>query len=340
MFFQDYWTWLQSTLNGFIATQAAIAASALAPVIVTLATIYVMLWGYLMLTGQIQEPILDGFKRIVTVAVILGIAINLWLYNGPIVDTFFRAPFELSAAMVGAPPLAMIDSIWSRGTDVAALFWANAGVLNGEFGLYLVTFIVWGITGLLCVYAMFLLALARIALAILLALGPLFIGLLFFDSTKRFFEAWIAQLANYGFIAILTGAVAALVLSLVNSFAASSYEIGAGIQFADTAYFLLTAVLAFLLLRQVMPIAAGLASGIALSSGGLVGRAVAGGLGTANTAGRGVWDALTGAGTTRWDPMARKLGYWPTHRIAQGGRATATAIWRVARGQNTLTKKS
>jgi len=49
--------------------------------------------------------------------------------------------------------------------------------------------------------------------------GPFFIALLFFETTKRFFESWIAQLANYAFITILTVMVSALMLGIVSSVA-------------------------------------------------------------------------------------------------------------------------
>ena len=35
-------------------------------------------------------------------AVILGVGLRLWLYNTVIVDTFYNAPAQLAAAMVGA----------------------------------------------------------------------------------------------------------------------------------------------------------------------------------------------------------------------------------------------
>ena len=81
---------------------------------------------------------------------------------------------------------------------------------------------------MLCVYAMFLIALSSIALAVLLALGPLFIAMLFFDATKRFFSAWIAQLANYALITILTVMIAALLLQIVQSYAAQTAARGSG----------------------------------------------------------------------------------------------------------------
>jgi type IV secretion system protein VirB6 len=176
---------------------------------------------------------------------------------------------------VGAPdPVATIDTIWSQGGTVAGFLWNNGGVFNGDFGYYVAGAVVWVLMGLLCVYAMFLIALSSIAIAILLALGPLFLAMLLFDATRRFFEAWLAQLANYAFITILTVLVAALLLQIVESYAAQTAARGAAIVTVDALNMVLVAVLVFLLMRQIMPIAAALAGGVSLSSFGAVSRLV------------------------------------------------------------------
>ncbi len=128
--------------------------------------------------------------------------------------------------------------------------------------------------GLLCVYAMFLFALSSIALAVLLALGPLFIALLLFDATRRLFEAWIAELANYALITVLTVMVAALLLQIVNSYAAQTAARGRRILTVDVLNMLLVAVLVFLVMRQVMPIASGTGRRHALNSFGLASRSI------------------------------------------------------------------
>ena len=152
---------------------------------VTLATLYVMVWGYLHLTGQIEEPFVAGLKRIVTLAVVLGVGLHLWLYNTIIVDTFYNAPAQLAAAVIGAgDPVGTIDAIWESGGTVADNLWIKGGVLNSGFGFWIAGAVVWCLIGMLCVYAMFLIALSSIALAVLLALGPLFIAMLFFEATK------------------------------------------------------------------------------------------------------------------------------------------------------------
>src|SRR5579872_230515 len=250
-FFETFWSWLNTQLTGYIGDNTARVATTLEPVILALATIYTMTWGYLQLTGKIDEPFITGLKRIVVLAVVLGVSLRLWLYNSLIVDTFYAAPAQFAAAVVGSPdPVGTIDAIWERGGAVAGYLWSNGGVINGDFGYYLAGIVVWLLMGLLCVYTMFLIALASIASAVLLALGPLFIALLLFDSTRRYFEAWIAQLATYAFITILTVLVAALMLQIVESYAAQTAARGAAITTVDALNMVLMAALVFLLMRQ------------------------------------------------------------------------------------------
>ena len=272
-FFATFRQWLDGQLLAYIGDNTARLASVLEPAVVAVSVTYVMTWGYLHLTGKIQEPVLTGLKRIAVLALVLGASLRLWLYNELIVDTFYQAPAQLAAAVIGTnDPVATIDVIWDRGGLVAGNLWDKGGVMNGDFGYYIAGAMVWCLMGVLCVYAMFLFALSSIALAVLLALGPLFIVSLLFESTKRFFTAWIAQLANYGLITVLTVMIAALLLQIVQSYAAQTADRGAAIVTVDALHMMLVATLVFLVLRQVMPIAAGLAGGVALSSYGLVSR--------------------------------------------------------------------
>src|ERR1700733_14061951 len=80
-FFAIFNTWLNGILTGYIGNNTAKIASLLQPAVLTLATVYVMVWGYLQLTGKTEEPIVTGVKRIILLVVIVGGALDLWLYN-------------------------------------------------------------------------------------------------------------------------------------------------------------------------------------------------------------------------------------------------------------------
>lgn len=315
-FFAEFHAWLNAILTGYIADNTALIATALEPAVVTLGVLYVMVWGYLQLTGQIEEPFIAGVKRLITLAVILGCALRLWLYNAVIVDTFFNAPAELASVVIGAyDPVGIVDQILFSGSDVANLLLAKGGILNG-FTYYLAGAAVYVVISLTALYTIFLLSLSRIALSVLLALGPLFIALIFFETTKRFFEAWVAQLANYALITILTVLVAALMLRVVTAAANQALTLGGGIDIATAVRVCLAAGLTFLVMRQVMPMAAGLASGLALSSFGIVSAALAWGFGRAVRGTGQFARGLTDSETSRFDPMSRKAGYYTRRAIA------------------------
>jgi type IV secretion system protein VirB6 len=297
-FFATFWAWLNNQLTGYIGNNTARLSATLEPAVVTMATLYIMVWGYLQLTGRVEEPFVLGLKRILTVAVVLGVSLRLWLYNEIIVDTFYQAPAQLAAAVIGAPdPVHIIDSIWEQGGAVAGFLFNNGGVFREGFGFFIAGVIVWVLIGLLCVYTMFLIALSRIALSILLALGPFFIAMLLFQSTRRLFDAWLAQLANYALITVLTIMAAALLLQIVNSYATQTAALGTAIVTVDALNMVLVSVLVFLFMRQVMPIASGLAGGAAFNTFGTVSRAVN-------------WSTRTGMGA-----------------VLRGAR-TAVALWR------------
>lgn len=275
-FFQTFSGWLDGQLASYIGNNTAKVAAVLSPVLISLATVYVMVWGYLQLTGQVEEPFVTGVKRIARLAVILGVCLQLWLYNTVLVDSVYEAPAQLAASVTGAAdPVMILDAIWDSGGTVAGALWSNGSVYSGDAGFYLAGLGLWALVGLLCTYTMFLFALSRVALSVLLALGPLFIMAGLFDVSRRYFDAWVAQLASYAFITILTAMVAALLLQLVQSYATQTAARGSNIATVDVLDLALVSGLALLFMRQVMPIAAALGGGVPLSTQGVLSRTLA-----------------------------------------------------------------
>lgn len=311
-FFAEFSLWLDNLLAVYIANNTAAFARLLEPVIVTLGVFYVVVWGYLQLAGKVEEPFLEGVKRLVTLAIILGLALQLWLFNDVIVDSFFTAPAQLVAGVIGAPDaVGIVDEIFFDGDDAASLLLSKGGLFDG-FTFYIAGFLVYIIVGLTAVYTMFLLALSKIALSVLIALGPLFLALLMFESTKRFFEAWLAQLCNYAFLTILTVMIAAFMLEVVSTAAQAAVEAGGDIEIVHALKVCVAAALTFLVMKQAPAMAQGLASGVALSSFGAVSSLVRLGLGAARGAGRQMKDFSRGAfidtDRSRWDSLSRKAG--------------------------------
>lgn len=326
-FFAEFSAWLDRLLATYIADNVTAVAAAIEPALVTLGVLYCIVWGFLQATGKTDDPFLTGVKRIFTLAVILGAALRLWLYNDVIIDTFFAAPSQLAARIVGAfDSIAIADSIISTGLRAARALFSRGGLLHGDISFYFVGAIVLSLVTVTGVYAIFLLALSRVALSVLLALGPIFISLLLFDTTKRFFEAWVAQLANYALVAILTVLASALMLQIVGTAAEQAANEGGTIEIVDGVRVCMAAGLTLLVMRQVTPIAAGLASGLALSTFGVVSGAISWGLRGAARSGGQFIRGLSDRETTRWDPLSRKSGFHVRQALQSSARRIGS--WR------------
>jgi type IV secretion system protein VirB6 len=135
---------------------------------------------------------------------------------------------------------------------------------------------------------------------------PLFL----FQSTRRLVEAWFAQLANYAFIAVLSGLASVLMLHILSQATAQAQAQQGNITIAHAVKVCVAAFFSLLVMRQVLPMASGLASGFALSGYGIVSglleRSGANNRRRIGDFSRGLFDS----GTTRWDSGWRRAGYW------------------------------
>ena len=309
-FFEDVDAWLTGLLDQYIHQHTAQMAALLEPAVVTIGVIYVLIWGFLQMTGRIQEPLLEGLKRIALLGIIFGVSLDLWLYDEVIVETFYRAPLVLAGDLIGANnPTTIIDTILFDGNDVGQALLAKASLLDG-IGFYVAAIFVYFLVTVTAVYTMFLLTLSRIALSVLLAIGPLIIPLFLFAPTRRLVEAWFAQLANYAFVAILTGLVVAFMMHLIQVSADQAVKAGGAIQIAQGLKLCMTSFFTLLVMRQVLPMAAGLASGFALTSYGIVSNALEGSAIRNRQRVEQFTRGLLETTTTRWDTPSRKAGYW------------------------------
>jgi type IV secretion system protein VirB6 len=182
-------------------------------------TLYVVLYGYIVLRGSVQEPMLEFAFRAMKLAIIVMLVRNANQYQVYVADIFFETlPKELSQALnTGTTPSAStFDSLLDKGQKCAQEIWSHASwpvdIVTGTGGIMVIcaSVIVATIGYIVSLYA-------RLALAIVLAIGPIFIALAMFQSTRRFTEAWIGQLANFVILQILVVAVGSLLITCIDA---------------------------------------------------------------------------------------------------------------------------
>jgi type IV secretion system protein VirB6 len=116
--------------------------------------------------------------------------------------------------------------------------------------------------------------------------------------------------------------VAAFMMTLISTAATQAANSGGGIQIAQAVRVCMAAGLTFLIMRQVMQMAAGLASGVALSTFGIVSTAIAWSLGRA-TRSSGQMNRTARALTAGVSRLAGLQSRWRENVIRpQGGGRT------------------
>jgi type IV secretion system protein VirB6 len=107
------------------------------------------------------------------------------------------------------------------------------------------------------------------SLAILLAIGPIFVLLLLFEGTKRFFEAWLGQALNYVFLVVLTAAAIKLVMTIVEAYLMAEVNVALNPTADKAVPCIVLCLIAALVMMQLPSIASALGGGAAISTLGV-----------------------------------------------------------------------
>lgn len=207
----------QDPLENFISSGTANIANWISGPLTAALTLYIVLYGYLVLRGSVQEPILEFAFRAIKLAIIITLVRNASDYQTYVTNIFFETlPHEISQALnSGATPSAStFDSLLDKGQKCAHEIWSRASwpidIVTGFGGMLVIgaSFLVAAIGFIVSLYA-------RLALAIILAIGPIFIALAMFQPTRRFTESWIGQLVNFVILQVLVLAIGSLLITCI-----------------------------------------------------------------------------------------------------------------------------
>lgn len=259
----------------------------------TLVVIYLLFLGFAHWRGLIQEPIGDAAMRILKIGLIGVIvfkgtvyasALSTWIYQTPQQLLDVMAPAVTSRIPGAATPGNAIDAVLKTTADAYDIFLvASMSQPWSAFGtvlyLNLSAMVLWFSVLLAMVVALAVMLLAKLLLSILLALGPIFVAFLLFDTTRPMFSAWLGQCLTQIFTFVIAG-VTVLVMTFVamaNLDAAMALTQGGSMpSLSQFAGFLFTAALIPIIAVQASAIGAALGNGIQVGTMGIVGRGISG----------------------------------------------------------------
>lgn len=276
MIFQFVGGTIDNATNKFIVPAAENLIDAITPVALSGVTLYIVLIGYGVMSGSVQEPFWSFFKNSVKISFIIGIALSFDLYVEYVVDTLNGLESGLASAfnadvVDGASIYEVLDDSLNKSEELIAICDQKAD----EAGFNIGTVLGWWVSGwLISIGAFFftvigaaILITSKFFLAALFALGPFFIMLLLFPVTARFFDGWFGQVINYILTIVLLTVVVNFTVTAYNGFIKDVDLLGsdASPSFISLEIFCLTGVMVFLI-YQTHKIAASLAGGLAMEA--------------------------------------------------------------------------
>jgi type IV secretion system protein VirB6 len=221
--------------------------------------LYVLLYGFAILRGSIAEPVMDFAVRSIKLALVYMLATTT-AYSSWVTEPLFHVlPDTLTRAISGAgtPDVgAAFDQFFNRAAYLADKIAREASAI--DFGPWILAAVVYVIGALAAALGFGVVLVAKVALALLVALGPIFIACALFEATRRFFFGWLAQAVNYLVLFALIITLFQLILSLVGE---QWGQIDGGDPMAGGLLFVALCLLGSIFFLQTPAIAAGIAGG-------------------------------------------------------------------------------
>ncbi|MFJ3465758.1 type IV secretion system protein [Achromobacter spanius] len=293
-FYTDTFRHIDNATTNYVLNLSEVVIGSTFDALKQLLIVYVIIWGVAMASGNIQEPIMDALKRVLRMSVVIGIGANVATYNTEIANFLWTWPDALALKLAGTEgtgtgTISFLDALMGQMYQLGQSFWtkaqANSSYGIPDLGLLGISIAIWAGGILTTAYSAFLMCLAKIALAVLLAIGPVFIALTLFDATRKFFEGWLGQVLNYGFLVVLTAGVCKMILNILQAYLLSALPAAqANASIVQALPALAISVIGLLVLAQLGAIASALAGGAAMTTmgaGSLLSRKAAGALGAA-----------------------------------------------------------
>lgn len=215
-------TKIDSLLASYVTGVSSSVASAIVPIALTAATIYILIIGYNIATGANEDSIYTALWKFFKIAFVGGIALSAGVYQSFVVEAINGLAIGLIQIVSpgGETSLgALLDQVSVPWGELIQKLGEEAESASGvfpDFGLYLSAGIVSAAQFLLFFIGTGLYLLAKISLQLCLGVGPIFILCAMFPATQKYFESWLSQTLSYVFTIGFITAIISMLFAFVS----------------------------------------------------------------------------------------------------------------------------
>ncbi|HEX6409662.1 MAG TPA: type IV secretion system protein [Sphingomicrobium sp.] len=198
-------------------------------------TLYIAFYAIGLLTGRTSLTVSSLTPRMMTLGIALTFATSWVAYQSVIWNLLVGAPDQIASLLIGSQGSATslfadrLDMIFGVVAQAAALTEANTAALPQSTSLASGPDLLWLSALLLLLGTVGVLLVARIALAAMLALGPIFIICGLFEGSRGLFEGWLKAAVLFALTPLLAvligGATIAMLSPMLDSLAAAGGQV-------------------------------------------------------------------------------------------------------------------
>lgn len=198
-------------------------------------TLYIAFYAIALLTGRTSLSVSSLTPRMMTLGIALTFATSWVAYQSVIWNLLVGAPDQIASLLIGSQGSATslfadrLDMIFGVVAQAAALTEANTAALPQSTSLASGPDLLWLSALLLLLGTVGVLLVARIALAAMLALGPIFIICGLFEGSRGLFEGWLKAAVLFALTPLLAvligGATIAMLSPMLDSLAAAGGQV-------------------------------------------------------------------------------------------------------------------
>lgn len=195
-------TKLLSALSAYVTNVVSALMTAIAPLALSVMTVWVLLYGWAVLRHEVPEPIPTFVWKVTKIGFVLAFALQSGFYITNVSDAANALATGVASTFLpaGAPastissPYQLLDQFNDNASKQVDDIMKEAGITRLDLVLAGVVFSI-GSVGFLCI-AVFVVTLATVFMNFVVAIGPIFVLCLAWRPTQRFFDSWLSMLLN------------------------------------------------------------------------------------------------------------------------------------------------
>ena len=165
------------------------SGGALSYALTAILTIYIAVFGFLLVTGRTNIGVRSLVPRMMTLGLVLTFATSWVAYQSVVWNLFVYTPDWLAGVLTGTQGSA--TDVFAQKIDVVFIAIQEASGNNQDFSAFSPHGMMWLGAMLFMLGTVGLLVTTKIALGILVALGPVFVVLALFNGTRGLFTGWL-----------------------------------------------------------------------------------------------------------------------------------------------------